>query len=106
MALLAWSSQARGYFVPGVPANDTELKRCWDSEENQERRRRAVALAEEKGVTPINVALAYVLSQPYSAFALFGPRTIEETRTSLPGANLSLTADELAWLDLEIPARI
>lgn len=106
MALLAWSSQARGYFVPGVPANDVELKRCWDSEENRERRRRAIALAEEKGVTPINIALAYVLSQPYSTFALFGPRTIEETRTSLPGANLSLTPDELAWLDLEIPARI
>lgn len=106
MALLAWSSQARGYFVPGGPANDAELKRCWDSEENQERRRRAIALAEEKGVTPINIALAYVLAQPYRAFALFGPRAIEETRTSLPGANLSLTPDELAWLDLEIPARI
>ena len=106
MALLAWSSQARGYFVPGFRGNDPEIARCWDSEENRERRRRATALAEEKGVTPINVALAYVLSQPYQSCALFGPRTIAETRTSLPGANLLLTPEELAWLDLETPDRV
>jgi predicted dehydrogenase/aryl-alcohol dehydrogenase-like predicted oxidoreductase len=106
MALLAWSSQARGYFVPGLLANDPEIARCWDSEENRERRRRAAVLAEEKGVSSINIALAYVLSQPYQAFALFGPRTLTETRTSLPGANLPLTPEELAWLDLEIPDRV
>ena len=106
MALLAWSSQARGYFVPGLSADDPEILRCWDSAENRERRGRAVALAEEKGVSPLNIALAYVLSQPFPAFALFGPRTIAETRTSLPGANLSLTPEELAWLDLDIPARV
>jgi predicted dehydrogenase/aryl-alcohol dehydrogenase-like predicted oxidoreductase len=106
LALLAWSSQARGYFVPGRSADDPEIARCWDSEENRERRRRATELAEEKGVSPINVALAYVLSQPYDAFALFGPRSISETRSSLPGAGLTLTPDELAWLDLEIPARV
>lgn len=105
MALLAWSSQARGFFVPGRPV-DNEMARCWDSEENRERRRRATEIAQEKGVSPINIALAYVLSQPYRAFALFGPRTIEETRSSLPGANIRLTPDELAWLDLEIPERV
>jgi predicted dehydrogenase/aryl-alcohol dehydrogenase-like predicted oxidoreductase len=106
MILLAWSSQARGYFVPGLRGNDPEIARCWDSEENRERRRRATVLADEKGVTPINVALAYVLSQPYQPWALFGPRTIAETRTALPGANLLLTPEELAWLDLEIPDRV
>lgn len=105
LALLAWSSQARGYFVPGRPDGDPEITRCWDSEENQERRRRAETLAGEKGVSPINIALAYVLSQPYRAFALFGPRTIGESRSSLPGANLILTPGELAWLDLDAPVR-
>ncbi|MBE2205309.1 MAG: aldo/keto reductase [Chthoniobacterales bacterium] len=102
IALLAWSSQARGYFVPGLGDGDAEMTRCWDSEENRERRRRATLLAEEKGVSPINIALAWVLSQPFQSFALIGPRTIGETRSSLPGAALSLTPDERAWLDLEI----
>ncbi len=101
VALLAWSSQARGYFVDGPLAGEPETLRCWDSDDNQERRRRAVKLAGEKGVTPINIALAFVLSQPFRAFALFGPRTIGETRTSLPGLDFVLSPEELAWLDLE-----
>lgn len=101
MALLAWSSQARGYFVDGALAHDPETLRCWDSDDNQERRRRAVELAREKGVTPINIALAFVLSQPFRSLALFGPRTIEEMRTSLPGLDFVLSPEELAWLDLE-----
>lgn len=104
VASLAWSSQARGYFVPGL-ANDPETLRCWDSPDNQERRRRAELLAGEKGATSINIALAFVLSQPFCSFALFGPRTIEETRTSLRGLDIVLSPGELAWLDLETDSK-
>ncbi|HEY5751888.1 MAG TPA: aldo/keto reductase [Chthoniobacterales bacterium] len=102
-ALLSWSSQARGYFAPDREAGsvtDAEIARCWESEDNQERRRRAIEMAEKKGVSPLNIALAFVLSQPFSTFALVGPRVIEETRTILPGVKLALTPSELAWLDL------
>ncbi len=111
IALFAWSSQARGFFLPQAPAasgnsrTEAEIIRCWHSDDNFERRRRALALAKEKGVEGINVALAYVLCQPFPTFALFGPRTLEEIRTSLPGLAIELTADECAWLDLERDAR-
>ncbi len=102
--LLPWSSQARGFFTdraaPGK-ANDPELVRCWYSDDNWERRRRAVELAERRGVLPINVALAYVLNQPFPTFPLIGPRTLEETRTSLPALAVALTPNELRWLNLE-----
>jgi len=103
-ALFSWSSQARGYFAPGRfsgSVSDEELLRCWDCADNRERLRRAVLLAEEKKVSPLNIALAYVLSQPFAAFALIGPRTIQETRTAVTGAGLQLTPPEIAWLDLE-----
>lgn len=103
-ALFAWSSQARGYFAVDRLAgsvSDQEIARCWDSEENQERRRRAQSLAAQRNVSPLNIALAYVIAQPFPAFALVGPRTITETRTSLPGLGVNLTPDELAWLDLD-----
>ena len=102
-ALFAWSSQARGYFADDRllgSVSDQEITRCWDSEENQERRRRAITLAGKRKVTPLNIALAYVLNQPFPAFALIGPRTITEIRTSLPGLGVTLTPEELAWLDL------
>lgn len=107
MTLFAWSSQARGFFLPQTPAplaqspTEAEIVRCWHSADNLQRRERALVLAKEKGVEAINVALAYVLGQPFPTFALFGPRTLEEIRTSLPGLTVDLTAAERAWLNLE-----
>ena len=50
---------------------------------------------------PINIALAYVLNQPFPTFPLIGPRALRETRTSLPALDIELTAAELRWLNLE-----
>ncbi len=103
MPVLAWSSQARGFFTDlGAPErkNDPEMVRCWQSPENFKRRERAIELAQKKGCAPINIALAYVLHQSFPTLALIGPRTLEETRTSLPGLEVELTDDEANWLDL------
>lgn len=107
MPLFAWSSQARGFFLDSTnPTNlaDESLVQSWFSEDNFRRLERARKLAEEKGVKPINIALAYVLNQPFPTFALIGPRQLSETRTSLPGLTLKLTPEEVAWLNLDVPA--
>lgn len=104
LPVMPWSSQARGFFTErGDPADrsDPELVRSWHSDDNFRRRERAVALAAERGVAPIVVALAWVLSQPFPTFPLIGPRTLAETRTSLPALELALTPEEVAWLNLE-----
>lgn len=104
LALFAWSSQARGFFVDGRAApdhrDDEELVRCWYSEANFERLRRARELATKKGVAAINVALAWVLGQGFPAFSLIGPRSIAETASSCRALDVQLSADEMAWLDL------
>lgn len=105
LALLAWSSQARGFFLPGKAnpgdRSDAELSRCWYSEDNFQRLARVNDLAEKKNVLPINIALAYVLSQPFPTFPLIGPRTLEELHTSLPALDVELAEDEMKWLNLE-----
>jgi aryl-alcohol dehydrogenase-like predicted oxidoreductase len=58
-------------------------------------------MARKKGVAPINIALAYVLSQPFPTFALIGPRQLSETRTSLPALDVKLWPEEVKWLNLE-----
>ena len=104
-ALLSWSSQARGFFIPGRAApekkEDEELVRCWYSPDNFDRLKRANELAAKRNVAPINIALAYVLAQPVPTFALVGPRQLEETRTTMPGLTVTLTPDEVKWLNLE-----
>ncbi|MEX1015873.1 MAG: aldo/keto reductase [Phycisphaeraceae bacterium] len=104
--VLAWSSQARGFFTPraDVPAAqqpDKSLVECWYSDDNFQRRERAIELAKKYDVLPINIAAAYVLCQPSPIFALFGPRTLEELRTSLPALDVPLTPEEVQWLNLE-----
>ncbi|WP_206075104.1 aldo/keto reductase [Meiothermus granaticius] len=101
--LFPWSSQARGFFTRAHPddTRDPELVRSWYSPDNFERLNRARALATQKGVEPIHVALAYVLYQPFPTFPLIGPRTPEETASSFRALEVSLTPQEVRWLDLE-----
>ena len=100
---MPWSSQARGFFAGRArpeDRSDAELVRCWYSDDNFERLARAKVLAEEKGVPPIVIALAWVLCQPFPTFPLVGPRTPEETRVSLSALDVELTEDEVRRLDL------
>ncbi len=104
ITLLPWSSQARGFFTGRARPDDhsdPELVRCWYSDDNFQRLERANALAKKRGVLPINIALAYVLAQPFPTFPLIGPRLLSETRTALPALGVELTSEEVRWLNLE-----
>lgn len=104
MPLLAWSSQAQGFFTGRYKKDDptdSEMARVWYSDANFERLDRVNAMAREKDVSPVQIALAYVLCQPFPTFALIGPRTPVETTSTAEGLELMLTPGELAWLNLE-----
>ncbi|HRR06843.1 MAG TPA: aldo/keto reductase [Victivallales bacterium] len=106
MPLFAWSSQARGFFVDGISSpekkEDKTLVHCWYSVDNFERLARAKALAAEKKCLTINIALAYVLNQPFPTFPLIGPRSIQEMLIAIKGLDINLNERELKWLNLEI----
>ncbi|MCX6018014.1 MAG: aldo/keto reductase [Chloroflexi bacterium] len=102
--LLPWSSQARGFFLPHVTSEftgDPEVARCWFADDNFERKRRATELAEKHSVEVINIALAYVLAQPFPTFPLIGPRNIAETRSSMRALDVELSPEDVRWLNLE-----
>ena len=65
-----------------------------------ERRRRAFRLAEELGVSAIQIALAYVVNQPFPCCALVGPRTPMQLFDSVAAARISLSEEQVNWLDL------
>jgi aryl-alcohol dehydrogenase-like predicted oxidoreductase len=107
ITLLPWSSQARGFFVRGDQnfLEDQELVRCWYSADNFQRLARAQELAGEKGCDPIQIALAYVLFQPFPTIPLIGPRNTSETASSFKALELQLTPLEVKWLNLESETR-
>ncbi|MDQ0632320.1 putative dehydrogenase/aryl-alcohol dehydrogenase-like putative oxidoreductase [Arthrobacter pascens] len=102
VALLPWSSQARGFFARANPADltDSDLVRCFYGDANFERKRRAEQLAKEFGVPATAVALAYVLAQQFPTFALVGPRSIAEYRSTMTGLGIELNEEQTSWLDL------
>tara|TARA_A100001011_G_scaffold323545_1_gene345528 strand:- start:189 stop:626 length:438 start_codon:yes stop_codon:yes gene_type:complete len=116
---MSWSSQARGYFLDDTITKEIEEKitksesswrkpgehssgplSCYDSEENRERKRRAIEISEKKGCSANNIAASWTISQSFPSFALIGPRTINELNTTLPCLDIELNQDEINWLNL------
>ena len=119
-AHLSWSSQGRGYFLPYNIRQEIEDKinqaesswrkpgenssgpiSCFDSLDNQERRKRAEKLALQHHVTAHNIAAAWAMNQSFSSYALVGPRTINEIDSTLPCLNIELSESDVKWLNLQ-----
>lgn len=102
MPNFAWSSQGRGFFTDRAGRDrldSEELVRVWYSERNFGRRDRAIELAARLRKSPIHIALAYVLNQPFPSVPLIGPRTLGELDDSLRALDIALSPAELEWLD-------
>ena len=105
MALIPWSSQARGFFTDRSAPDkheDEMLERCFYSDQNFDRKRRASELAGKLGVDPVAVALAYVLYQPFPTFPLIGCDADLRNRLQLPAVEVpKLSLQQVKWLNLE-----
>ena len=105
--VVAYSSQAGGFFggkVSRASAQDPKqagsgLGRLYFSEANFKRLERAQALAARRGCSANAIAVAYLLSQPFPAYAIAGCRTVEQARASCAAADLTLTPGEVAALE-------
>ncbi len=112
--LFTWSSLAGGFFSGRFRRDNLDQftayldRNCIDAyaeEPNFQRLDRAQTLADERGLTIPQVALAFVLSQPDKIFPLVGCNTGEEFRQNVAALDVPLTAAELAWLDLRSDSR-
>jgi aryl-alcohol dehydrogenase-like predicted oxidoreductase len=101
--LFSWSSQAGGFFsgrfAPGQ-IDDPDMVRVYDSADNWERYHRAAAIATQRNCSVIQIALAWVLAQPFPVFPLIGPQSIDELNSSVAALEIELTPEEAQWLDL------
>ena len=61
------------------------------------------ALADEAGLSLVDVALAFVIGNPAVTSAIIGPRTMDQLTTQLGAADLQLSADVLDGIDEIVP---
>ena len=72
------------------------MVRVYYNRDNFERLKRAQELgSREKGFSAIQIALAYVVHQPYPTLPIVGPCTLEELASSLEALKIELSNDEM-----------
>jgi len=108
LPLLAWSPLGHGFFSDHSgpePDSDERVERCYRNEENMEKLARARKLAEEKGVTAAQIALAYVLNLPGPIVAVVGAQSAREVQSCAAATEIELSEGEMAWLGLKAAER-
>jgi aryl-alcohol dehydrogenase-like predicted oxidoreductase len=60
-------------------------------------------MAQEWGLAPAHVALAWLVSRPAVASAIIGPESVDELETAAPAGDLVLDAEQRAALDALLP---
>jgi len=73
------------------------------TEESMELVEGLIPIAEARGVTLGELALAWVMQRPGVTSPICGPRTIEHLRSALRACEIELTTDELEGIDAIIP---
>jgi aryl-alcohol dehydrogenase-like predicted oxidoreductase len=116
MAVIPWSPLAGGWLT-GRYRKDAEVPETHRAQripgrydmsrpENQRKLEAADALAglaEEAGMSLIEMALAFVLEHPAVTAPIIGPRTMEQLESQLPAADMRLTSDVLDRIDEIVP---
>ena len=108
LAVVAYSSQAGGFFGgkyearigADAPLRNTGVVRQYFSRGNFARLQRAKQLAQHYGCSANQVAIAYLLSQPFPVYPIVGCRTVEQVRDSFGAADLRLTPEEVGFLSV------
>jgi aryl-alcohol dehydrogenase-like predicted oxidoreductase len=104
--VMAFSAQAEGWFSGKYGRNtvlsDTpQARRAADlyaCEENLARLERAQHLAAQHGCSANQIALAYLLAQPFLVFPIVGCRNVKQVLDSCGATKIRLTPTEVAWL--------
>ncbi|MEV6286717.1 aldo/keto reductase [Kribbella sp. NPDC051770] len=115
LGLLPWSPLGGGwltgkYSFEEAPTGSTRLGEnpergveAWARRSKNERVRAVVdavrAIAEARGISMAQVALAWLVDRPAITSVILGARTLEQLNDNLAAADLHLTAEETAQLD-------
>ncbi len=112
IAVMPWSSMAGGFFSDTYHRDNLDAFskddyfaqiciKCYCGETNFQRLDRARELAVAKGLTVAQIALAFTASQPMNLFPLVSSLTRDQFAANAAAIEMTLTPQELAYLDLK-----
>lgn len=95
LPVIPYSASAGGYFASG----GERAKGGYDNPVSRARLVRAQKLAKRLGATPGQVALAWLLAQPFPVFPIIGALDLQHLAEDLTAPELTLTTADAAWLE-------
>ncbi len=110
ISLFTWSSLAGGFMTGRFRrGNLKEFTSYWDTnpigayayESNFQRLDRALELADDRDVSPTQIAIAYVLSSSPRYHAIIANWEIEQIAENVKAVDIKLSAEEIAWLEMK-----
>ena len=110
ISLFTWSSLAGGFMTGKFRRDNLDtFTDYWDTnpmgayayESNFQRLDRVLELAEDKGASPAQISAAYVMSCNERYHAIVANWHIDEIANNAVAADIELTPDEIAWLELK-----
>ena len=110
ISLFTWSSLAGGFMTGKFKRGnldtftkymDTNPIGAYAYENNFKRLDRVIELAADKGVSPSQISVAYVLSNGSRIHAIVSNWEVEQVPDNAAAADIHLSADEIAWLELK-----
>lgn len=94
LPVVAYSPTACGYFA----REDLSACRAFDSPASRARHHRAHRLAAELGATPNQIALAWLMSQPFPVIPILGATKRGHLADALGAASVQLSTAQRIWL--------
>lgn len=99
--VMAFTSQARGFFYKNYDLSDAEVTGRFATAENRLRLKRLRKLCKAKGAAPTGVVLSYLTStsNPVVTLPIIGTSSVSQLRETIENACLVLTKTEIDYLD-------
>lgn len=107
LPVIPYSSQAHGFFGKlhaagraGVSPGDLSI---YDNPVNMARLQCIETLADKHGAAVNDIVLAYLIAQPFVTVPIVGCKTVDQLHASLRALDVTLSPDELAYLEAGTP---
>ncbi|MCY3796268.1 MAG: aldo/keto reductase [Chloroflexi bacterium] len=110
ISLFTWSSLAGGFMTGKFTRDNLDtFTEYWDTnpigayayENNFKRLDRVIELAADRGLSPAQISVAYVLNNGPRIHAIVANWEVEQVPVNAAAADIELSADEIAWLELK-----
>ncbi len=104
LSAFAYLAQASGYFrrleqntLDKLPP-DARVRVLFDHQENRDRFQRIRRLQQKHGFSVGQIVLGYLINQPFTVFALIGPKTLADLKDSIACADTKLSKEDVDYL--------